>query len=68
MARAPFSGRLPVFIGDDVTDEDGMRAARELGGAGFRVDTAFRDTNGVRSWLSRSALAGDWAPMLEDER
>jgi trehalose 6-phosphate phosphatase len=67
MARAPFSGRLPVFIGDDVTDEDGMRAARELGGAGFRVDAAFRDTNGVRSWLSRSALAGDWAPMLEDD-
>jgi trehalose 6-phosphate phosphatase len=68
MARAPFSGRLPVFIGDDVTDEDGMRAARELGGAGFRVDAAFRDTNGVRSWLFRSALAGDWAPMLEDDR
>jgi len=66
MARAPFAGRLPVFIGDDVTDEDGMRAARKLGGAGFRVDAAFGDTNGVRSWLSRSALAADWAPLRED--
>jgi trehalose 6-phosphate phosphatase len=63
MARPPFSGRLPVFIGDDVTDEDGMRAARELGGAGFRVDAVFGDTSGVRSWLSRSAAAGDWAPF-----
>jgi trehalose 6-phosphate phosphatase len=66
MARTPFSGRLPVFIGDDVTDEDGMRAARNLGGAGLRVDAAFGDPDGVRSWLSRSALAGDWAPLLEN--
>jgi trehalose 6-phosphate phosphatase len=67
MARAPFSGRLPVFIGDDVTDEDGMRAARKLGGAGFRVDAVFGDPDGVRSWLSRSALAGDWAPLREHD-
>ncbi len=51
MARAPFTGRLPVFIGDDVTDEDGMRAARKLGGAGFRVDAAFGDTD-RRSFLA----------------
>ena len=36
MQDAPFAGRQPVFIGDDVTDEDGMRAARALDGAGLR--------------------------------
>ncbi len=60
MQRQPFAGRLPIFIGDDVTDEDGMREARRLGGAGYRVDAVFGDTDGVRSWLTRSAELGDW--------
>jgi trehalose 6-phosphate phosphatase len=63
MRRAPFAGRLPVFIGDDVTDEDGMRECRKLGGAGCRVDEVFGDPAGVRSWLRRSAALGDWAPL-----
>lgn len=37
MAEEPFKGRIPVFVGDDITDEDGMRAAAELGGYGIRV-------------------------------
>jgi trehalose 6-phosphate phosphatase len=63
MQRPPFAGRLPVFIGDDVTDEDGMREARKRGGAGYRVDVVFGDPNGVRSWLRRSAELGDWGPL-----
>lgn len=63
MARAPFAGRLPVFIGDDVTDEDGIRAARALGGAGYRVDHAFGDPGDVRAWLAASAARDDWAPL-----
>ena len=63
MARPPFRGRIPVFIGDDVTDEDGMAQARKMGGAGLRVDAAFGDPAGVRAWLARSAGAGDWAPL-----
>ncbi len=54
-AEAPFAGRRPIFIGDDVTDEDGMRAARDLAGAGLRVDTAFGLPEQVRAWLRRSA-------------
>lgn len=36
-ARAPFAGALPVFIGDDVTDEDGFAACVRLGGFGIAV-------------------------------
>ncbi len=37
MKEAPFVGSIPIFIGDDVTDEDGIRAAIQLGGFGIIV-------------------------------
>ncbi len=61
MRHAPFHGRIPVFIGDDVTDEDGMRVARLLGGSGLRVQDVFGDAIGVRAWLHETATRGDWA-------
>ena len=61
MERPPFLGRVPVFLGDDVTDEDGMRVARAMGGVGLRVQDWFGDAAGVRAWLERTAAAGDWA-------
>jgi trehalose 6-phosphate phosphatase len=63
MQHPPFAGRLPIFIGDDVTDEDGMRVARSQGGAGYRVDAVFHDPDGVRAWLRQSAARGAWAPF-----
>ena len=60
MARAPFQGRLPLFIGDDVTDEDGMRVARAMGGEGLRVDAAFGNPAGVRNWLRQAARTRTW--------
>lgn len=39
MAMYPFRGRRPVFIGDDVTDEAGFRAATEAGGIAIAVGT-----------------------------
>jgi trehalose 6-phosphate phosphatase len=55
MARPPFAGRVPVYVGDDVTDEDGMRAARALGGLGWRVQDVFGTPAGVRAWLAEIA-------------
>jgi len=52
MARPPFAGRVPVYVGDDVTDEDGIRAAEALGGFGLRVQEHFGDAAGVRAWLA----------------
>jgi trehalose 6-phosphate phosphatase len=53
MAGAPFSGRRPVFIGDDVTDRDGIAAARALGGDGVLLG---HDVPGgpaeMRAWLA----------------
>jgi trehalose 6-phosphate phosphatase len=37
MREDPFRGATPVFIGDDLTDESGFRAARALGGIGILV-------------------------------
>jgi trehalose 6-phosphate phosphatase len=61
--REPFAGRLPVFIGDDVTDEDAMAEARRLGGAGLRVDEAFGTPGDVRTWLAEAAARAEWPPL-----
>lgn len=60
LSLPPFAGALPVFIGDDVTDEDGMAACEGAGGFGIlvgdRTPTAARyrlpDIPAVYQWLS----------------
>lgn len=58
MTRPPFTGREPVFIGDDTTDESVFAILPGLGGRGYSVGRAFDATQGtfaspqdVRSWL-----------------
>lgn len=52
MRVAPFAGRKPIYVGDDVTDEPAIAAAQETGGLGLHV---VRDFNGqparVRAWI-----------------
>ena len=37
LSEAPFAGARPVFVGDDLTDEDGFAAVHDLGGFGVMV-------------------------------
>lgn len=53
LARPPFAGRVPVFIGDDVTDEAGIAAVEAAGGIGWRVQDRFGTPTGVRAWLAQ---------------
>ena len=65
MARAPFAGRRPVFIGDDVTDTPGFAAVRERGGFAYSVGqplpgvlATFADPAEVRRWLANIDRSG----------
>lgn len=52
MQGEPFRGRRPVFVGDDITDEDGFRAAIRHGGEGLDVFVHFAGRpEEVRRWL-----------------
>lgn len=56
------AGSRPWFIGDDVTDEDGFRAAHALGGGGILVGEprataasyVLPDVAAVRAWLTEA--------------
>ncbi len=66
MREPPFACRIPVFVGDDVTDEAGFTAVNSLGGTSIKVgrgDTVARyrlkDAADVEDWLDRLAKKFD---------
>ncbi|MGB1547468.1 MAG: trehalose-phosphatase [Alphaproteobacteria bacterium] len=64
LAEVPFTGRLPVYIGDDVTDEDGFITVNRLGGHSIRIGA---DGDSAATWRIDSvhALLG-WVAALPD--
>jgi trehalose 6-phosphate phosphatase len=58
MDEAPFADGRPVFVGDDITDEDGFAAASELGGFGIAVGE--RPTRAARYGLAGPAAVKQW--------
>jgi trehalose 6-phosphate phosphatase len=64
MKEAPFTGRIPVFFGDDLSDEDGFAAVNALGGHSIRVGdeevtvarSRLRSVSAVVAWLRERNL------------
>lgn len=60
MEEEPFRGRIPVFVGDDGTDEHGFKVVNarrghsiKVGGGQTSARWRLRDVDAVRSWLER---------------
>ncbi len=58
MGSAPFAGRVPLFVGDDLTDEHGFEMVLALGGVAVKVGTGpslaarrLADPDAVRAFL-----------------
>ena len=63
MSIQPFSGRKPIFIGDDITDHAAFAVLPDFDGIGFSVGGAvpgavfnFDGPQDVRLWLERLGL------------
>lgn len=63
LEEPPFRGRVPVFAGDDITDESGFAIVNRRGGMSVLVGTrepsaahyALRSPDAVRRWLAAGA-------------
>jgi trehalose 6-phosphate phosphatase len=74
LAAPPFAARIPVYVGDDVTDEDGIAAAEAIGGIGIAVGTRIAARHrldapaDVRAWLADVERVLDGAHGLSPRR
>lgn len=63
MQHRPFKGRIPVFIGDDVTDEDGFAVVNEMNGVSIKVG---RGDTRAHHRISGPADVLDWLGAYRD--
>lgn len=68
MSEPPFAGSVPLFVGDDLTDEDAFAAVQSMGGAGLLVGRdrpsvatgRLHDVEAVLAWIDRSLISGEF--------
>lgn len=66
MREAPFAGRVPVFIGDDVTDEAGFAAVNRL--SGHSIGVGVGDDSQATWHIAEVGAVLDWLASLLDVR
>ena len=67
MAESPFSGKLPVYVGDDITDESAFQWTNAAGGLSIAVSQPqpscarahLETVDAVRSWLHSLTEVGE---------
>lgn len=63
MANTPFSGRVPVFIGDDQTDEHGFEVVNQMNGISIKVG---QGRTHARYRLQNVSAVLDWLGKMKD--
>ncbi len=64
MGLSPFSGRKPVFVGDDVTDEYGFDIVNKMDGLSIRVDRVEHPTKAHFRLVEPAALRAQLMTLL----
>ncbi|HLF58332.1 MAG TPA: trehalose-phosphatase [Alphaproteobacteria bacterium] len=71
MQHPPFAGRVPIFVGDDIADRDGMTAVEKLGGYAVHVggeagagEAEGTEVAGRRFWLPSPEFVRVWLAGL----
>jgi trehalose 6-phosphate phosphatase len=65
MREAPFRHRVPIYIGDDLTDEHALAAAQKLTGVGIQVGTLM--PSAARFGLTDPAAVIHWLRRWEEQ-
>ena len=65
LGEAPFAGRLPIFIGDDLTDEPAFELVNRR--RGLSVLVGARAASAARARLADVTAVHDWLAQLQAE-